>query len=449
MPICFMIMPYGRKGTQVEKGKGPSEIDFNALWDKAYVPVITTLGYEPIRADQDIGALIINQMLQRLYFADIVLADMTIANGNVYYEVGIRHAAQRTGCVLLASDWSRGLFDVAQLRTVRYPLPEGDISAATAQGIQQAIEKPIAALIDGISPMFDAIKGYPDSVDPSLTSTMQDYLHDLVRLQGAIRAIRALPLEQRMAQAKSLADQYGKPPITPPVAIALVRSLREAVFKKEDWRNILEFIASLPPGLATQAEFREQRAFALSNSNDDVGSIAELEALIGDSGPTPERLGLLGGRYKRLMEKAPSPTETERLRNLAIDSYERGMDLDLNQYYCSSNLPRLYRARGRKGDEKLAQDVLGQVMMSCNHALARGASDEWLPPTLLTSAFDAGDARKAEEFAEKIDILDPAPYKTQRFVNDLAMSAGLVKNAKTRARLEAIVARLQASLAPG
>jgi hypothetical protein len=38
-----------------------------------------------------------------------------------------RHAAQEKGCVLLAADWSKQLFDVAQMRTVRYPLPKGDI----------------------------------------------------------------------------------------------------------------------------------------------------------------------------------------------------------------------------------------------------------------------------------------------------------------------------------
>jgi hypothetical protein len=31
MPVCFMIMPYGRKPTQAEPGRGPAEIDFNAL----------------------------------------------------------------------------------------------------------------------------------------------------------------------------------------------------------------------------------------------------------------------------------------------------------------------------------------------------------------------------------------------------------------------------------
>ena len=66
-----------------------------AAWDRAYAPVIQALGYEAVRADQDTGALILTQMLERLYFADLVLADMTIPNGNVYYEIGIRHAASR------------------------------------------------------------------------------------------------------------------------------------------------------------------------------------------------------------------------------------------------------------------------------------------------------------------------------------------------------------------
>src|SRR5271157_5020277 len=141
-PICFMIMPYGRKSTQAEVGRGVPEIDFNALWDRAFAPTIIALGYEPVRADQDVGALIITQMIERLYFADLVLADMTIPNGNVYYEVGLRHAAKDVGCVLLAADWSKALFDVAQLRTLRYPLQDGDISEATAQAIQAAIKGP-------------------------------------------------------------------------------------------------------------------------------------------------------------------------------------------------------------------------------------------------------------------------------------------------------------------
>jgi len=37
--------------------------------------LIEALGYQPVRADQDSGALIVSQILERLYFADLVLAD--------------------------------------------------------------------------------------------------------------------------------------------------------------------------------------------------------------------------------------------------------------------------------------------------------------------------------------------------------------------------------------
>src|SRR6185437_325968 len=153
--------------------KAPGEVDFNALWDRAFAPTIVALGYEPVRADQDTGALIINQMLERIYFADLVLADMTIPNGNVYYEVGVRHAARKTGCVLLAADWSKQLFDAAQMRTLRYPMPEGNITDATAAGIASAIRDSIAKLALGASPMNEAIKGYPDKVDEAAASTMK------------------------------------------------------------------------------------------------------------------------------------------------------------------------------------------------------------------------------------------------------------------------------------
>lgn len=40
-PVCFMVVPDGRKPTQVEPGKRRAEIDFNALRGRACVPVKT------------------------------------------------------------------------------------------------------------------------------------------------------------------------------------------------------------------------------------------------------------------------------------------------------------------------------------------------------------------------------------------------------------------------
>ena len=244
-PICFMIMPYGRKPTQVEpSSSAPGEIDFNALWDRAFAPTIQALGYEPVRADQDTGALIITQMIERLYFADLVLADMTIPNGNVYYEVGVRHAAKDKGCVLLAADWSKQLFDVAQMRTIRYPLKEGTIADATAKAVSDAIRAPIDALSRGDSPVFASIKGYPTHPDPSRGV---DHERRDGGGRGASRARSApcapLPQADRIGAAEALAEQsvqtagHGRP-----TALAVLRLVKDCADSADDWNWITGFI---------------------------------------------------------------------------------------------------------------------------------------------------------------------------------------------------------------
>ena len=449
MALCFMIMPYGRRPTQVEpSSNAPGEIDFNALWDKAFAPAIQSLGYDPVRADQDTGALIINQMIERIYFADLVLADMTIPNGNVYYEVGVRHAAKKTGCVLLAADWSKQLFDVAQMRTVRYPLKEGNIEDATARAVSDAIKGPIDALSQGDSPVFGSISGYPANPDPMAASTMKGVMAATAAFQGEIRAVRALPHGARMAQAKELVAQYWKPPFIPPTALALLLLMKDSADKADDWSWITDFIGKLPGDVAEQEEIRELNAFALANAGKPIDAIAKLEALITQSGPTPERLGLLGGRYKRLSSKAleaKDSNEASRLLNKSIDAYERGMELDLNQYYCSGNLPRLYKARKRRGDDERALSVSKIVIAACERAKKLGVADEWLRATLLGAAFDAGDADKAEELAADVAAEGAAQWKLDSTLKDLEASVAQVEDKDRRDRLATILK----TLAPG
>jgi tetratricopeptide (TPR) repeat protein len=444
MPVCFMIMPYGRKATQVEAGRGPAEIDFNALWDRGYVPVIRALGYEPVRADQDTGGLIISQMLERLYFADLVLADMTIPNGNVYYEVGIRHAAKKVGCVLLAADWSKQLFDVVQMRTIRYPLPEGNVTEATAGTFQSAIKNEIRSLCDGISPMHQSIPGYPSNVDPQKATTMRDQLAELASFQTKVRAVRAAPRDQRMQKAQELLASDGPSPATYPVALALTMLLRDCADTVADWNVVLDFVRKLPDRFAGDPKVLENRAFAAAQVGNNAQAIAELQMLIDTIGPSPERFGLLGGRYKRQIDvPTASPAERRQYLNQAIESYEQGMELDLNEYYCSSNLPRLYRKRGRPGDEDRAQNVLRLVIASCERARRRAVADEWLRPTLLAAAFDAGDPDKAEELVDDVVAEGAAKWKVDAILRDLETSLAHISDAPRRARLSAVIDTLK------
>jgi len=379
--------------------------------------------------------------MERMYFADLVLAEMTIPNGNVYYEVGIRHASQEFGCVLLAAKWSKQLFDVEQMRMVRYPLSEGAITEATANAIKDAITDSIQNLARGVSPMHLSIQGYPGKVDPSAASVMKDAMADLAAFQGKIRAVRALPYNKRMPRAKELVEAYWKPPATQLTALTLLRMLRDSVSNKADWTWLTDFIGKLPPDVAGQEEVREIGAFALAKSGNPLEAIEQLEALIELSGPTPERLGLLGGRYKRLFtdaKDANDKSQGQHLRN-AIDNYERGMELDLNQYYCSCNLPRLYRERNYKGDEEKAKSVANIVLASCERARKRNVADEWLRPTLLGAAFDDANCDKAEDLAREVAVDGAAQWKIESTLDDLKLSVAQVKDKARRERLAAVL----------
>lgn len=442
-PLCFMIMPYDRKPTQAEAGKGPAEVDFNALWDRAYVPVIEALGYVPVRADRDAGALIIKEMIERLYFSDLVLADITIGNANVYYEIGIRHASRHKGCVLLAADWSRQLFDVAQMRMARYPLPEGDVTEATASAIHAAIQSAIPALAEGESPMHASLLGYPSSVDEASASSMRQQLADLSAFQAQVRAVRAAPRRERMAGALALVARHGRPPMVHGVARSLVRLLVGSVEGGDDWARVLEFIDRLPPEIAQEPEVKEQRALVLSKLGRHADAIGALEELIEVAGATPERLGLLGGRYKVLWKMATDPAERRQRLLQAIQHYEQGAMLDLNEYYCSSNLARLYRERNNRGDEAKAQAALQLVIAACERAVKRDVKDPWLRPTLLGAAFDAGDADKAEELADQVAAEGAARWMAETTFVDLKASASQVKDAARREGLTAVLERLE------
>src|SRR6476620_7305107 len=182
-PICFMIMPYGTKPTPArDGGEAPDRVDVDLLWEGALRPAISNAGYDPVRANEDIGALIISEMIERLAISDLVLADVSIPNGNVYYEVGIRHAAQRQGCILTSATWTKTLFDIDQMRQIRYPLPEESISDEVAAEIIKIVSAAIPVMSAGDSPFYQVFPKYPE-YDLAAATAFKKSLEELSQFQ--------------------------------------------------------------------------------------------------------------------------------------------------------------------------------------------------------------------------------------------------------------------------
>ena len=436
-----MIMPYSTKPTSAAAESGaPDKVDFDRLWAAGLRPAIDKAGYEPVRANEDIGALIITEMIERLAMSDLVLADVSIPNGNVYYEVGIRHAAQQKGCILTAATWSKPLFDIDQMRQIRYPLPAQSISDQTAAEIIDIVSSAIPVMAGGASPFYQVFPKFPE-YDASRATSFKEALQELSAFQAEIIAARSATGNECRTRALALRQRYfSGGPIRKAVAIELLYTLRDCT----DWNTTIEFIDGLPADLRESPLVMEQRALALSKAGDHDTAIGALRELIRTSGDTSERRGLLGGRYKKKWGTTKASADLDR----SIAEYEAGMKLDLNDYYPSSNLARLYRTRGRKTDADKARISAAVTLTACERAKARHSADEWLNPTLLGAAFDAGDVEKATELAEQVELEGAAAWKLSTTLDDCRISAQLHEEPR-RGELLAIVERLEAQLPPG
>ena len=446
IPVCFMVMPFGKKLTNVDSSKYPGQIDFDALWEKALRPMILEdLKYLPIRADQDAGTLIIKAMIERLAISDLVIADLTIPNANVYYEVGVRHTAKGTGCVLIAAEWSKPLFDMVQMRRVAYPLANGEITDADASEVRSVLKDQIAQVIDNLSPVFETLPGFPGTLDTRQLQSFRDVAERLAKFQSEIAVARGLSANDSATEVARLAELYqGDAGTIPSVALDLVLCLRDT----RRWEAGIRFIDGLPQRIRQLPAIREQRALMLGKSGRHLDAISEIESLIRMEGDTSERSGLLGGRYKVLFEVASDALTKSNYLNKAIASYERGMMLDLNDYFPSSNLPRLYRERKQPGDEQKASASANAAQLACERSTKRNSDDPWALPAMLGAAFDAGDFHSARRLLDTFNQATVAPFPIESTIPDLRRALSLLADETASSKLALILREFQEHLEP-
>ena len=83
-------------------------------------------------------------------------------------------------------------------------------------------------------------------------------------------------------------------------------------------------------------------------------------------------------------------------------------------------------------------------MTACARTKTLNPTDEWVRPTLLGMAFDAGDVAAAETLADDIEAEGPARWKLDTTLADLEVSMRVCPQAETRAGLGAVLDRLKA-----
>lgn len=381
-PLCFIAMPFGRK---VVDGRS---VEFDTVWQEVIAPAIEAAEMQPLRADEEqVGGIIHKPMFERLVLCEFAVADLTLANANVFYEVGVRHAARPATTVLIVADEVRLPFDVAMLRTMPYrlgadgrPSHAGEDTGKLATLLKECRERrsqdsPLYQLLDGVTPL---------SVPSDKTDVFRHQVAYAEARKGELASARALAKTDRKAGQAAVAavrQSLGRlDAVEAGVAVDLLLSYRAA----SDWPGMIALVADMPEPLRTSVMVQEQLGFALNRAGQGEEAEKVLLRLIERRGPSSETLGILGRVYKDRWEAAAKAGERLAARALlgkAIDAYRRGFETDWRDHYPGINAVTLMELKEPPDPERLR--LVPVVRYSVERRIAGGKADYWDWATLL------------------------------------------------------------------
>lgn len=151
---CFVIGPFGEEGSKIRQWS-------NSLMDDVIQPLANEFGYDARRSiDFAKPRDITSDMVARLLQADLVVADLTAANANVYYELAIRHAIERP-FIHIIQNGQLPPFDIKNLDVLSIPTRKkfGGIALPDRQPSLTRLKPYFAAVADGSASYASILSG--------------------------------------------------------------------------------------------------------------------------------------------------------------------------------------------------------------------------------------------------------------------------------------------------
>lgn len=188
---AFVICPIGKDGSA-------SRVNSDRLLKYVIRNVMEALGYTVDRADQiSEPGIITNQIVDKIINCDVLIADLSEGNPNVFYELAIRHGLKKPFIHMINAN-EKIPFDNAQVRTIQFDLTDLD----SVDSAKTELEKQVKAIESGksnaespISVAFDleSLKGSGNSDQNMIAalfeevSSMRNDMRDIRRSENRTR----------------------------------------------------------------------------------------------------------------------------------------------------------------------------------------------------------------------------------------------------------------------
>jgi hypothetical protein len=386
-PLCFILMPFGKK-----PDAAGVLIDFDAVYRSLIAPAITDASLEPLRADEEMtGGIIHKAMFERLILCEYAVADLTTANANVFYELGVRHAVKPHTTILIFSEKSRLPFDVAMLRALPYSL-NASCALDNPDATRRALTDRLLASKQSQakdSPIFQLVEGFPD-IQRLKTDAFREHVEYGATMKQRLAEARKKGVTELHAMEQELgeiADQESG------IVIDLFLSYRAV----KAWPEMIALVGKMPAPLRESVMVQEQLGLALNRNGQGERAENILKDLIERRGPSSETYGILGRVYKDRWEAAVKQEEPFLARGLldkAIEAYLRGFEADWRDAYPGINAVTLMTLRDPPDARR--EQLLPVVSYAVERRIATGKPDYWDYATRLELAVLAKNQPAAE-----------------------------------------------------
>lgn len=385
-PLCFILMPFGRKPSS-----SGLTINFDAVYEDLIKPAIEQADLDPLRADEEMsGGIIHKPMFERLILCPYAVCDLTTANANVFYELGIRHAVRpHSTIVLFAKDMEQLPFDVAPLRGLPYKIGSDGKPELTDDSIAQ-LKKRLTEARNAMpdSPVFQLVDGFPD-----IQRLKTDVFRDRVNYSESLKQELANARKEGLDAVKAIEQKLGNPQDTEAaVIIDLFLSYRSI----KSWENMIALFDKMSAPLRETVMVQEQYALALNRLKKREEAENVLKELIEKRGPSSETYGILGRIYKDQWEDAKNTGNTFLAKGYlvnAIDVYLKGFQTDWRDAYPGINAVTLMEIQ--EPPDPKGKELIPIVSYAVKRRIESGKPDYWDYATLLELAVLANDHKEA------------------------------------------------------
>jgi hypothetical protein len=422
---CFVIMGFGEK-TDLATGR---TLDLDKTYRTIIKKAVEEAGLECIRAnDIKHSGLIDVPMYELLLTADIVIADISTANANAIYELGVRHALRPHTTIIMAESQLKFPFDLSHIVIRPYEHLGKWIDAEHAEKVREDLKAAIHQLLeqpDVDSPVYrflPQLQTWNAGLAPILEAAAADAGHSHATAE-------ALSFAPGAAHPAPAADESS--------VSELMNMYREAK-ADSDWSSAVRSMKRLIEKRPNELMFQQQLALATYKCQkpDPVTALLAARTILEKLHPRtttdPETLGLWGAVHKRLFELRGDTADLEE----SIRAHEKGFYVK-NDFYNGINLAFMLNVRASTSTdpreagadvvqaERIRRRVIGitEELLACGLKNDDGTVDLvetfWVKATLAEALTGSGRIQDAATLRKEITKTVPEAWMLDSMTEQL------------------------------